>query len=212
MEKTQRRWQSQDSFFHYDQTEDLQKCKIRRPYQFIVPKKENEDFNVDIDVDVLERFETPETSLDDIDDIEKETSEATTPTNYLSSRKGSESRSKSKHTYNKDQMVIPTCTIRTATSLESSVFNQLEEALDDLYERISEIEESYGSMPLKMPDVSYDDSSEVTGIYQNQHYRSFQATHPPIPESSSPRLGWLDREEFHDFFPHLDFDTTTAYE
>jgi len=36
--------------------------------------------------------------------------------------------------------------------------------------------------------------------------RSFRATHSRIPEStSSSRLGWLDREEFQDFFPHLDF-------
>lgn len=154
--------------------------------------------------DSIEWIETPETSIGDPSD--RETSDVTTPERY-SSRKHSESHS----------CLFKSNVHSKKRGEDVKTFDRLEEALDDLYDRLSEKLRSFSYGALSQID---DSSVTVTDDLTESPRRvlpvpgSVAITHPYTDqyeeesESSSNRLfAWLGREDFEDYFPRLNFDS-----
>jgi len=96
------------------------------------------------------------------------------------------------------------------------IFNRLEEALDDLYDRLSEKLRSlsYGALS-QMEDTSVTEDFTESPRRLPPVHGPVAITHPYTDdqdeedsESSSSRLlAWLGREDFEEFFPRLKFDS-----
>lgn len=167
--------------------------------------------------DSIEWGDTPETSNDEFD---KETSDATTP-GHNSSRKLSESISKS---FKSNHHIEKYASKRQEKQEEDvKMFNRLEEALEDLYDRLSEklrslshgsitIMQDTNAITTSTDNIDVDTSVSGGGTLPEPGgapmIHAYMEDQEDESDSCSSRLAWIGREDFYEFFPRLDFDAT----
>jgi len=86
------------------------------------------------------------------------------------------------------------------------IFNRLEEALDDLYDRLSQIDDTSVTVTEDFTE-SPRRILPVTGPVAITHPYTDDQDEEDSESSSSRLLAWLGREDFEEFFPRLKFDS-----